>query len=126
MDKCKCVLIVDDDASTRETLKHVVNEYCSVPVYTSASAEDALAILDAHCADVQALIFLDIFMPGMNGLDFLRILHEHHKFRDYPTVLMTAGKTDGIQGSSLMRHAVKLIVKPFDLETIYEAIEQYC
>jgi signal transduction histidine kinase/CheY-like chemotaxis protein len=63
-----CVLVVDDEADARELLRRLLAEQgCEVEV--AASAEEALALLDAGPCDV---LLTDIGMPGTDGYELLR------------------------------------------------------
>ena len=70
----RTILLVDDDALMRRSLAFHL-EQAGYQVHTSASAEDALALVDRMPPD---LVLLDIGLPEMDGLDALRdeILHD--------------------------------------------------
>ena len=66
----KRVFVLEDHASMRDTLVGFVSEIPGTEVCgAAASAEDALAKLADANAD---LVLVDISLPGMNGLDFVR------------------------------------------------------
>ena len=59
------ILIIDDEAAIRESLAGILTDEGFAPL-TAASAEEGLQLLDEK--DVR-LILLDIWMPGMDGLE---------------------------------------------------------
>ncbi len=61
------ILIIDDEAAIRESLAGILLDEGFTPL-TAASAEDGLQLLDEK--DIR-LILLDIWMPGMDGLEAL-------------------------------------------------------
>ncbi len=68
------VLIVDDEVNVLSSLERTLRneEYA---VLTASSATEALDILQAKSVD---LIISDLGMPGMNGLELLKIVKEKH------------------------------------------------
>ncbi|TAE49906.1 MAG: DNA-binding response regulator [Bacteroidetes bacterium] len=71
MRKISC-LIVDDDLMSQRTIGHLIERSQFLETAgTAADAESAMRLLAEGPADV---IFLDIEMPGMNGIEFLREL----------------------------------------------------
>jgi len=62
------VLIVDDDAASRE-MATVVLKYCGASVATAASAAEARKVLTQGACDV---VLVDIAMPGEDGYTFIR------------------------------------------------------
>jgi DNA-binding response OmpR family regulator len=81
------LLIVDDDLGTRETFGTAFT-LAGVSVKTAASGSSALTITKAQRFD---LLLLDLRMPGMNGTDVIRRLHDEG--RVVPFVLMSAFAT---------------------------------
>lgn len=78
------ILIVDDESHLRLSLSLILQKenYC---VDTAASAEEALAYLKAHEYD---LMFLDLSLPGMSGIDLL--LEVHKQLPHLPVLILTA------------------------------------
>ncbi len=79
------VLIVDDSLTIRAMIEHVLGQERDIEIIGQvADAEEAAAFLGHSHPDV---ITLDIAMPGMNGLDFLSGLMDHHP---YPVVMLSS------------------------------------
>lgn len=84
--KTSKILLVDDERHLLISLKDcLVNEHYDV--VTASSGEEALAQLDAVNPD---LILLDISMPGMGGLGFLRHITDVKGKTRYPVLVLTA------------------------------------
>ncbi|MBE6753814.1 MAG: response regulator [Ruminococcaceae bacterium] len=81
------LLIVDDDFINRQLLKNIFSPFYSIEEAESGAA--ALEILNTdplrYCA-----IFLDVIMPGLNGIDLLRVLSERKLTETVPVFLITA------------------------------------
>jgi CheY-like chemotaxis protein len=79
------ILVVDDHAVTREPLARLLKYegFCAV---CAANGVEALAAMEAGRPDV---ILLDVMMPKMNGVDFLRVLRNDSRWRDIPVIALT-------------------------------------
>jgi DNA-binding response OmpR family regulator len=112
----KHILLVDDDALMRRSLAFNV-EQAGYRVSTAASAEDALALIQADRPD---LVLLDIGLPGMDGLDALR----HIQARlDTPIIFLTARRRELDEALGLELGADDYITKPFDLNVLLARIK---
>jgi CheY-like chemotaxis protein len=79
------LLIVEDERGTRECLAALLRKRGYVAT-TAANGRDAWVTLYAGLPD---LILLDLMMPQMDGLTFLRMLREHHHWNSIPVVIFT-------------------------------------
>jgi CheY-like chemotaxis protein len=66
------ILIVDDDIAVQATIR-ILLERAGHSVVVASDGRNALAIVGAGNFD---LLFLDIFMPGMDGLEAMRLIHQ--------------------------------------------------
>ena len=80
----KKVLVVDDEENIRFLYKEELEE-AGYQVTVAATAEDAMEKIKLDKPDV---ITLDIKMPGMDGIEFMRILKEEKS--DIPVILCSA------------------------------------
>ena len=81
-----CVLIVEDDAGTRENLRRMLDG----EGWASAGAENGRAALEAIERSPPALILLDLMMPEMDGFEFLDHLRARPGGAAIPVVVLTA------------------------------------
>lgn len=105
------VLIVDDEAGVRESVRMVLKDSCE-PV-TVSSGEAALEWLATSRAD---LVFLDVLMQGIDGLETL----ERIRARDtrVAVVMLTATKTVKTAVTAMKLGAFDYLTKPFDIEEL--------
>jgi CheY-like chemotaxis protein len=81
------VLLVEDDASTREATRRVL-ERLGFAAGEAANGVEGLRWLDSHSPP--ALILLDLMMPEMDGFAFLEAIQKHPTLRNIPVVVLTA------------------------------------
>jgi CheY-like chemotaxis protein len=81
------ILVVEDDSDTREALC----EFLRQSGYSVRPAENGLSALHEIriCDEPPALILLDLFMPVMDGYDFLRRVGNEGRIQRVPIILMT-------------------------------------
>ncbi|MFM7309007.1 MAG: sigma-54-dependent transcriptional regulator [Flavobacteriales bacterium] len=106
------ILIVDDEQAIRKALREIL-EYESFEV---AEAEDGPSAIKACEKDVFDMIFSDIKMPRMDGMELLTKLKENGV--ESPVVMMTGHGTVDIAVEALKRGAYDFIQKPLDLNRI--------
>lgn len=80
------VLVVDDDADTREMLRRML-EKLNTNIVEAENGVVALEQLEVHRP---ALVLLDLMMPEMDGFEFLEALSLRSEYRDLPIVVLTS------------------------------------
>ena len=103
------VLIVDDDPRIREFVR-VNLEMDGYTVREAGSAEEGLAVLEDEPPD---LILLDVMMPGVDGWEMLRLVHERHGMGEIP-VVMFSGQVESTNDDAVARGAQAFLGKPFN------------
>lgn len=112
------ILIVDDEASLRQTMARILLR-AGFEVTTVASGQEALAIIDEHTFD---MAFLDIRLPDMNGLEVLKAMRG--KFPEMPIILFTAQPDLHSAVEALRRGATDYLMKPLKPEAVIERTRQ--
>ncbi|MEO8405589.1 MAG: LytTR family DNA-binding domain-containing protein [Chitinophagaceae bacterium] len=110
----RCI-IVDDEPLARQLLESYIVQLTGIScVATCSSATEAFSTLHQQQVDV---IFLDIQMPGITGLNFLKSL------RSYPKVIFTTAYPNyAVEAFEL--EAVDYLVKPITFERFAKAIQK--
>nr|HPN83165.1 response regulator [Spirochaetota bacterium] len=104
------VLVVDDEVHIRETLTGVLED----EGYVAAGAvdgESALQYLAAHRVDV---MLLDIWLPGMGGLDVLSRVRE--QFPGVTVIMISGHGTVNIAVDAIKQGAFDFIEKPLSID----------
>ncbi len=111
------ILVVDDEVVIRELLSEVLAD----DGYTVESASNGRAALDLlKNSDDYVILFTDILMPGMNGIDLLR---EAKKLRpSLIPIVMTAYATLETARAAVKEGAYDYVLKPFSLSEIKLAV----
>lgn len=111
------VLIVDDEPLGRQRVEDLLRKDPTIEI--AGSAADGTAAVQAIRALRPDLVFLDVQMPGMSGLDVIRELGPD----EMPaTVLVTAYDRHALEAFELA--AVDYVVKPFDDERFEAAVKR--
>jgi DNA-binding NtrC family response regulator len=111
MPRLKTLLIVDDDQGMRDTLTAILKrEYRTLTV---ESAEAALTALRREAID---LMLLDVRLPGMSGIDLLRIVKEQYALLE---VIVISAVTEVETAVTAIKHgAYHYVTKDFDYDTL--------
>jgi CheY-like chemotaxis protein len=111
------VLIVDDEADIRLTLKLIL-EMAGHQILEAGDGHGALCMVKQE-PDV---VLLDIRLPDIDGLEVLRILKGEPKVADIPVVCVSAHSSGDTQRRALALGAVAYLSKPFDFERLRDVV----
>lgn len=115
------VLIVEDDPMVAEFNKRYLEQVEGFQlVSVVSSVNEALNLLEKQTID---LILLDIFIPGMNGLDLLLLIRETGMKVD--VIFITAASDMNRIQTALRYGAVDYLIKPFEFDRFNEALSAY-
>ncbi|MEN8150405.1 MAG: sigma-54 dependent transcriptional regulator [Planctomycetota bacterium] len=106
------VLVVDDEADIRDTVDMILR-YEKYETLLAKNGEEALAALDETGADV---VFLDVKMPGMDGIEVLREIGQRHP--DVDVVMISGHGTIETAVEATKAGAFDFIEKPLDRERL--------
>ena len=106
------ILIIDDEPALRQTLARVLQR-AGHEVTTAANAAEGIELTSQHTFD---LVYMDIRMPDMNGLEALRAVHD--KMPELPVILFTAQPDVNSAVEALRNGASDYLLKPLKPEAI--------
>ena len=108
-------LIVEDEPIAAEILKDYINQTPHLTL--SGHCSDALSALNFLKSEVIDVLFLDIHLPGLKGIDFLRTL------KDPPHVIMTTAYSEyAVDAFDL--EVIDYLTKPIDFTRFLKAINR--
>ena len=118
----RTVLIVEDDADTRDSIVEVLTDRN----YRALEASNGVDALDElrGAAPRPCVILLDMMMPVMDGKEFRNVQRVDEALREIPVVVLSAhadatSLADQMQAAGFLR-------KPVDLVTLLQTVEQFC
>lgn len=119
----KKILIVDDEAHIRmlieQTLEELEDE--GVEFLTAENGEVALEVIREENPQ---LVFLDVMMPKLNGMEVCRRVKMEEGMKDIYIVLLTAKGQEADKQKGLDMGADVYMTKPFDPERLLEKAKE--
>lgn len=106
------VLIIDDEPGLRHTLTRLIRA-AGFQVTAVADGKEALVVLEQPVFD---LVYLDIHLPGINGLDILRAIRKESP--QLPVILLTGNASLQSALEALRLGATDYLLKPIDPEVL--------
>lgn len=111
----KCV-IIEDEIPAQSILKNFIEKIPSLElVQTFKAAIEANSFLNSETVD---LVFLDINLPDMSGLDFIKTI------KNPPAIIMTTAYSEYAVNSFELDTIVDYLVKPFSFDRFLKAINK--
>jgi DNA-binding NarL/FixJ family response regulator len=114
------VLIVDDNSMLRQTVRHILeSNFSGLRVFEAADAKETFTQIHDHLPE---LIFMDIRLPGPNGLELTRkiknvypkvviIILTNHDLREYREAALENGAEFFLSKSTLNKKTLTTVVK---------------
>ena len=110
------ILIIDDEEPIRFSLRGILEDE-GYEVLEAATAEEGLEVADAERPD---LVFLDIWLPGMDGL---QVLKEIRKTSKVPVIMLTARDETFDKVLGLELGADDYVTKPFETKELVARVK---
>jgi two-component system nitrogen regulation response regulator NtrX len=112
------ILVVDDEQAIRDAMRMIL-EYDGYEVLTAASGPDALTMIDRDAPD---LVFLDIKMPGQDGLEVLSRVRGQNE--TLPVVIVSAHGAASTALEAGRLGAFRFIEKPLSKDYVLDAVRE--
>jgi len=108
------ILIIDDEVTLRQSLARILQQ-AGFETTTAENADQGLAFIDTTAFD---LVFMDLRMPGIAGLDALKLIHNNYP--NLPVVLFTAQPDLNSAVEALRNGATDYLLKPLKPQIVIE------
>jgi CheY-like chemotaxis protein len=123
MRNMKPILLVEDDKVDAMTLKRALKDLkVTNSLVHTTNGEEALAYLYDQANEKPCVIILDLNMPKMNGVEFLKIAKADNNLRRLPVIILTTSKDEWDRFQTFDLCVAGYIVKPADYKNFLEAI----
>jgi CheY-like chemotaxis protein len=124
MQSTKPILLVEDDSVDVMTVKRAFKEIdVANPLVTTGDGEEALEYLQDHATSKPCVILLDLNMPRMSGIEFMKIAKSDAFLRTIPIIVFTTSNTEQDITQSFELGAAGYMVKSVDYSTFIETIK---
>lgn len=120
----KPILLVEDDKVDAMTVRRALKEIkVTNNVILAANGEEAIEYLLKPDSEMPCIILLDLNMPKMNGLEFMKIAKENEKLRKIPIVVLTTSSEERDRMNSFQNGVAGYMTKPVDYQQFVDVIK---
>ena len=121
--KNKPILLVEDDMIDAMTVKRALRELNVInPVLSVENGEEALEYLRDEKNEFPGIILLDLNMPRMNGIEFLKIAKNDDNLKHIPVIVLTTSLEEMDRVDTFNLGVAGYMVKPVDYKQFVEEI----
>ena len=123
------ILLVEDDPNDLELARRALRTLAN-PIKAVEDGEEALEFLfstgryEGLATPSPKVVFLDLKLPRVDGLEVLRILKSDARTRSIPVVMLTSSREESDMVRSYDLGANSYIVKPVEFDKFAEAVSQ--
>lgn len=115
------ILYVEDNQDNLKLIEQALNIQKNIELISAPQAEIGIDLAKAHDID---LILMDINLPGMDGVEAMKILRRTEKTRNLPIVALSANAMERDIQSALSAGFTDYIVKPINIAGFLKKINQ--
>jgi excisionase family DNA binding protein len=112
------VLVVDDE----KDIRGMIGLFLEKDGYRVALAESGKRAIEAVQREMPEVVLLDLVMPGMSGVDVLKVLHSMKP--DLPVIIITGYPDSDLMAEALRYPPVTLLSKPVDNEVLLRTVRR--
>ncbi|HCP46074.1 MAG TPA: response regulator [Deltaproteobacteria bacterium] len=113
------VLVIDDSRTTRSILRRMMSDMGFV-VDEAASGNEAIEWLSEHGSI--DIAFVDLDMPGMDGVQFLKTVRANPEFKDMRLMMVTTANALESIARALDAGADEYLMKPFTKDSLRDKL----
>lgn len=115
------VMVIDDSNTIRRSAKLFLES----AGYKTIDVEDGFEALSRIIEEEPALIFIDVLMPNLDGLQTCQIIKRNPMFEDLPIIILSSKDGEFDKAKGLMMGANDYLVKPFTKDSIIKVVKSY-
>lgn len=123
----RLLLVEDDEVDVMNVKRALKKNNLTIPIHHVSDGCEALELLDywkfSEFTRLKNLvILLDLNMPKMNGLEFLKLLRENRQFSKIPVIILTTSSQQKDLVAAYDLNVAGYIVKPMEFQDFVETI----
>ena len=115
------ILVVDDSPTIRRMVRTALGTLDGVGF---AEAGSGLQAIETLAVQPVQMVVLDLNMPDMHGLDVLRFLRSHQRYRHLPVMILTTRGDDTSRDTALEAGATAYMTKPFSPSVLASSVRE--
>lgn len=120
----KTVLLIEDDTALNRAVKFKL-EQNGHHVISVLRAEDALEALKFEHSNID-IIWLDLLLPGMNGIEFLAEMRKHEDYKNLKVVICSVSGREESQRLAQELGVISYLVKSdYDIDSLMDKVLSY-
>jgi CheY-like chemotaxis protein len=114
-------LVIEDEPMVRLLLKRLLTRFFPHSVLEAADGEAGLALVEQERPDV---VFVDIFMPKVDGIAFLERLRANPEFADLPVIAISSARDRELVLKMVELRISDYLVKPLEMTATHKRLER--
>lgn len=114
-------LIVDDSETTRSFIKSLIEDVAEIDVLEASSGFEAFRALPGKSIDI---IFVDINMPDINGLELINFLKTNELYKKIPVIIISTERSKEDMSKGMALGAFAYLTKPVDPDELHEVTKK--
>ena len=115
MKNTKSILLIEDDIVDAMTVKRALSDIkVTNALFTVGNGEEALEYLQDSNNEQPGIILLDLNMPKMNGIEFLKVMKNDNSFKRIPVIILTTSQEENDKIESFNLGVAGYMIKPVD------------
>lgn len=115
------VMVIDDSNTIRRSAKL----FLSSAGFDIIEVEDGFDALSKIMEEEPDLIFIDVLMPNLDGLQTCQIIKRNPMFKNLPIIILSSKDGEFDKAKGLMMGANDYLVKPFTKDSIIKVVKSY-
>ena len=116
----KKILIVDDSPTIRKLIGYILKKQ----EYIISEAEDGIDAMEKLGSLEADLVIVDLNMPNMDGIQFVKSLRSNYYHMDIPVIMLTTESQESKKQEGKAAGAKAWVVKPFKPEQMLDAVSK--
>ncbi len=116
----RVVLYVEDNPANVTFMKDLLSSFENIHLLIAPTAEMGIEIVRSRRPEI---VIMDINLPGMSGLDALRVLRADEHTKDIPIIALTAAASDRDRQRGMQAGFYRYLTKPVKVDELLAALE---